>query len=397
MSDVLPIIPPDASDSLAVLEKTRSTAETFGIPLAVLLEITHRCPLQCPYCSNPVELDRSGKELTTEEWKKVLSELAEIGVLQVHFSGGEPTARKDLVELVKHASDVGLYTNLITSAVLLTRERLSELADAGLCHVQISFQGIEEGLADRVAGYKGGHRKKLEVGKMDARARPAAHRERGDAPAEPAPAPRHHPDVDRSRRRPARGRQCPILRLGAEEPRRADADGRAARRMHPHRRGRARAAEGTLAIDYVVPDYYALRPKKCMGGWGRQFFNISPAGKVLPCHAAESITGLDFESVRSNHSIAWIWQNSDAFNRYRGTGWMKEPCKTCEFREIDFGGCRCQAFALTGDAANTDPACALSPLHETIFKQAEREAEGETNRFLYRNFAGGTLESGNDA
>ncbi len=155
--------------------------------------------------------------------------------------------------------------------------------------------------------------------------------------------------------------------------------------------------KGTLAIDYVVPDYYALRPKKCMGGWGRQFFNISPAGKVLPCHAAESITGLDFESVRSNHSIAWIWQNSDAFNRYRGTGWMKEPCKTCEFREIDFGGCRCQAFALTGDAANTDPACALSPLHETIFKQAEREAEGETNRFLYRNFAGGTLESENDA
>lgn len=158
MSDVLgnPTIPPDASDSLAVLEKSRSTAETFGIPLAVLLEITHRCPLQCPYCSNPVELDRSGKELTTEEWKKVLSELAEIGVLQVHFSGGEPTARKDLVELVKHASDVGLYTNLITSAVLLTRERLSELADAGLCHVRSVFRGVEEALADRVGGYKTG-------------------------------------------------------------------------------------------------------------------------------------------------------------------------------------------------------------------------------------------------
>ena len=153
------------TDGLAVLEQTRSAAETYGIPLAVLLEVTHRCPLQCPYCSNPVELDRGSTELTTDEWKKVLSELAEIGVLQVHFSGGEPTARKDLVELVKHATDVGLYTNLITSAVLLTRERLSELADAGLCHVQISFQGIEEGLADRVAGYKGGHRKKLEVAK----------------------------------------------------------------------------------------------------------------------------------------------------------------------------------------------------------------------------------------
>src|SRR6516164_7104382 len=153
------------TDGLSVLEQRGSTAETFGIPLAVLLEVTHRCPLQCPYCSNPVELDRASTELATEEWKKVLTELAEIGVLQIHFSGGEPTARKDLVELVKHASDVGLYTNLITSAVLLTRERLGELADAGLCHVQISFQGTEDGLSDRVAGYKGAHHKKLDVAK----------------------------------------------------------------------------------------------------------------------------------------------------------------------------------------------------------------------------------------
>ena len=152
--------------------------------------------------------------------------------------------------------------------------------------------------------------------------------------------------------------------------------------------------KGTLTIDYVVPDYYALRPKKCMGGWGRQFFNISPVGKILPCHAAETITGMEFESVRSNHSIAWIWQNSEALNRYRGTSWMKEPCKSCELREIDFGGCRCQAFALTGDAANTDPACALSPMHEPIFRQAEQEAAEHRDRFLYRNFAGGTPETG---
>src|SRR6059058_1359253 len=151
------------SDGLAVLESQRSTAEAFGIPLAVLAELTHRCPLQCPYCSNPIELDRGGAELTTEEWKKVLSELAEIGVLQIHFSGGEPTARKDLVELVQHASDAGLYTNLITSAVLLTRERLADLANAGLCHVQISFQGSEAAIADRVAGLKESHRKKIEV------------------------------------------------------------------------------------------------------------------------------------------------------------------------------------------------------------------------------------------
>src|SRR4029078_6829782 len=151
------------SDGLAVLESQRSTAETFGIPLAVLAELTHRCPLQCPYCSNPVELDRGRTELTTAEWKKILTELAEIGVLQIHFSGGEPTARKDLVELVQHASDVGLYSNLITSAMLLTKEKLEALANAGLCHVQISFQGNEPVAADRVAGLKNSHQKKIEV------------------------------------------------------------------------------------------------------------------------------------------------------------------------------------------------------------------------------------------
>ncbi len=146
--------------------------------------------------------------------------------------------------------------------------------------------------------------------------------------------------------------------------------------------------KGTLAIDYVVPDYYALRPKKCMGGWGRQFFTSHPPARSCPVTQPESITGLEFESVRSNHSIAWIWQHSEAFNRYRGTGWMPEPCKSCEFREVDFGGCRCQAFALTGNAGNTDPACTLSPMHERIFKLAEVEAAANNNRFIYRNLPG---------
>lgn len=399
MTDALsdPAAPQNTSDSLAVLERQRSTAETFGIPLAVLLEVTHRCPLQCPYCSNPVELDRAGKELTTEEWKKVLSELAEIGVLQVHFSGGEPTARKDLTELVRHAGDAGLYTNLITSAVLLTRDKLAELADAGLCHVQISFQGTEQALADRVAGYEGAHHKKLEVAKwtreldLPLTVNAVMHRQNLHQLPDII---QMAIDLDADRLEVANVQYYgwALKNRAALMPTVAQLD--ETTRIVEEARERLK---GTLAIDYVVPDYYALRPKKCMGGWGRQFFNISPAGKVLPCHAAESITGLDFESVRSNHSIAWIWQNSEAFNRYRGTGWMKEPCRSCEFREIDFGGCRCQAFALTGDAANTDPACALSPMHETIFKQAEREAEGETNRFLYRNFAGGTLESENGA
>src|SRR5436189_2362204 len=163
LTDIGPAVSADMrADGLATLEQRGSVAETFGIPLAVLAELTHRCPLQCPYCSNPVELERGGSELTTEEWKNVLTELAQIGVLQIHFSGGEPTARKDLVELVQHASNVGLYSNLITSAVLLTRDKLSALADAGLCHVQISFQGNEPELANRIAGFKG-HSKKLEA------------------------------------------------------------------------------------------------------------------------------------------------------------------------------------------------------------------------------------------
>lgn len=386
----------EAGDSLAVLEKQRSAAETFGIPLAVLLEVTHRCPLQCPYCSNPVELDRAGTELTTAEWKKVLTELAEIGVLQIHFSGGEPTARKDLVELVRHATDVGLYTNLITSAVLLARDKLRELAEAGLCHVQISFQGTEPVLADRVAGFKGAHNKKIEAAKwtreldLPLTVNAVMHRQNLHQLPEIIQM-AVELDADRLEVANVQYYGWALKNRAALMPTVAQLDEttRVVEEAREH-------LKGQLAIDYVVPDYYALRPKKCMGGWGRQFFNISPAGKILPCHAAESITGLEFESVRSNHSIAWIWQNSEAFNRYRGTAWMPEPCKSCEFREVDFGGCRCQAFALTGNAGNTDPACALSPMHETIFKQAEREAEAESNRFLYRNFAGGTLESGDD-
>ena len=364
---------------------------SYTIPLAVLAELTHRCPLQCPYCSNPLELDRATAELSTGEWKRVLGELAAAGVLQIHFSGGEPTARKDLAEIVRHADDVGLYTNLITSAVLLTREKLAALADAGLCHIQISFQGSEAQAADRFAGLRDAHAHKIEVARwsrelqLPLTVNAVMHRQNlaqlSDIIAMAT-------DLDADRLEIAnvqyygwalknRAALMPTLDQ-IEDCTRIVEDARV-------------RLKGILTIDYVVPDYYAVRPKNCMGGWGRQFFNISPAGKVLPCHAAETITGLQFDSVR-DHSIAWIWQHSEALNRYRGIGWMPEPCRSCEHREEDFGGCRCQAFALTGDAANTDPACALSPLHETIFRTAEQEAYAGETRLLYRNFAGGTLE-----
>jgi pyrroloquinoline quinone biosynthesis protein E len=382
----------DLTDGLAVLEARKSQAETFGIPLAVLAELTHRCPLQCPYCSNPLELERGGAELSTNEWKRVLSELAEIGVLQIHFSGGEPAARKDLVEIVQHAADVGLYSNLITSAVLLTKGKLAALADAGLCHIQISFQGSEQGVADRVAGLKDAHAKKIEVAGwarelgLPLTVNAVMHRQNLFQLADII---QMAVDLDADRLEVAnvqyygwalknRAVLMPTMEQIEETSRIVE-------------EAEARL-KGILSIDYVVPDYYALRPKKCMGGWGRQFFNISPSGKILPCHAAETITGLAFESVR-DHSIAWIWQNSEAFNRYRGTGWMPEPCRSCEYKEVDYGGCRCQAFALTGNAGGTDPACALSPMHEQIFKTATSEAAGDSRRFIYRNFAGGTLEA----
>ena len=385
---------PPAADFQLVTRTGDDAAQrtTYGIPLAVLAELTHRCPLQCPYCSNPLEMEVASKELTTAEWCRVMDELAEIGVLQIHFSGGEPTVRKDLTELVRHATKVGLYSNLITSAVMLTKARLQGLADAGLSHVQISVQGAEEGLADRVGGFRNGHAKKLEAARWT--------REVGLPLTLNAVMHRQNLhqlpqiidlavalDADRLEVANVQYYGWALKNREALIPSFAQVE----ETNHIVSQAQDRLA-GVLDIDYVVPDYYAQRPKQCMGGWGRQFFNISPAGKVLPCHAAESITGREFDSVRGNKSIRWIWDNSEAFNKYRGTGWMPEPCQSCEFKEVDFGGCRCQAHALTGSAGNTDPACAKSPLHADIFARAATEAAGAQNRFTYRNFSGGTPE-----
>lgn len=375
-------------DTLAVLDGSEGAIfGDFGIPAAVLAEMTHRCPLQCPYCSNPVELERANAELTTDEWKRVMGELAALGVLQFHFSGGEPLARKDIVELIRHAREVGLYTNLITSAVMLTEEKVAALADAGLDHVQISFQGSDAEAANRIAGYTNAHQKKLEAARMVREAglpltvNAVMHRQNLDQLPEII---EMSVALGAARLEVANVQYYgwALKNRSALMPTVEQLD--ATTRLVEEARERL---QGTLVIDYVIPDYYAERPKRCMGGWGRQFFNISPAGKILPCHAAETITGLEFDSVRGNKSIEWIWQNSDAFQKYRGTGWMPEPCKSCDYREVDWGGCRCQAFALTGDAGNTDPACSLSPLHDKIFKLAETEAATDERDFKYRNYA----------
>jgi PqqA peptide cyclase len=279
--------------------------------------------------------------------------------------GGEPGARRDLVETMAAARAASLYSNLITSGVGVTPKTLGALADAGLDHVQISIQDSEAESADHIAGYKGAYARKRAL---------AAEVIRHGLPLT-VNAVMHRANIDRV------GAMVELaLELGATRVEIAHVQyygwalkNRAALMPTAEQVQRAVAAveelrrrhHGRIVIDAVVPDYYARFPKPCVGGWGRRSLNVTPAGKVLPCHAAESIPGLEFWNVRE-HSLDDIWINSPAFNAFRGTAWMKEPCASCPRREQDFGGCRCQAFALTGDAAATDPVCHLSPLRAEV-------------------------------
>ena len=352
--------------------------------MGLLAELTHRCPLQCPYCSNPLALERVAGELPTEIWLDVLAQAADLGILQLHLSGGEPTVRRDLEQIVAQAAKVGLYSNLITAAVLLTRERLEKLAEHGLDHVQISIQDADAANADRIAHYRDGHAKKLEAaGWVRALGLPLT-----------INAPIHRQNID----------SLPAIvdlavRLGAQRLEVAHVQyyGWALQNrqaLMPTRDQVLRSAElvaaarerlkGILLIDFVVPDYYASRPKPCMGGWGRGIVNITPSGKVLPCHAAETIPGLAFANVR-DRPLRDIWLNSGAFQAFRGTLWMREPCRSCEFREVDWGGCRCQAFAFAGDAALTDPACDKSSLHAKFAQVAQHEAALPPPPLVFRN------------
>lgn len=356
-------------------------------PVGLLAELTHRCPLQCPYCSNPLELERANTELTTAEWRKVMRDAAELGILQVHLSGGEPTARKDLEEILEAAVKAGLYTNLITAGVLLTRERLEALARIGLDHIQLSIQDVDAENADRIAAYKGGSAKKREVARWVG--------EIGLALTINAPLHRQNIDsleriIDYSVEVGAGRLEVAHIQYYAWALK-----NRAA--LMPTREAFMKTVDivekakerlkGILVIDFVVPDYYAKYPKPCMGGWGRGVMNVTPSGRVLPCHAAESLPGMTFDNVRDKH-LRDIWLQGEAFNKFRGTSWMKEPCKSCPRKEIDFGGCRCQALALTGDAANTDPACSLSPLHQEWAKVAGVESHDTPPEFVFRRMGG---------
>ena len=354
---------------------------TIPAPMGLLAELTHRCPLACPYCSNPLELEPRAAELSTEQWLDVFSQAARMGILHVHLSGGEPAARTDLIDIVKHCRDVGLYTNFITSGIGLTRDRIHQLGELGLDHLQLSIQDSEPASADRIAGYKGAFERKCNVAAW--------------VVAEGLPL-----TVNAVIHRANVGRAAAMVELavalGARRIEIAHTQyyGWAIpnrRALLPERASAERAIDeierlreqhaGVIVIDHVLPDYHARYPKACMGGWARRTLNITPSGKVLPCHAAETIPGLEFVHV-TTHSLADIWYDSMAFNAFRGTEWMKEPCRSCPRKEIDFGGCRCQAFALTGSASEADPVCHLSPFHERIAAFAEGDAMIDT--YIYR-------------
>ncbi|MGE4480393.1 pyrroloquinoline quinone biosynthesis protein PqqE [Acidocella sp.] len=355
-------------------------------PLAVMAELTHRCPLQCPYCSNPLEMLKAGAERDTAFWRGAIDQAAALGVLQIHFSGGEPSLRPDLTALIAHATQAGLYANLITSAVLLNETKLAAYAEAGLGHVQVSLQGADARNADRIGHYEGAHQKKLEVARMvpgfgmSLTVNAVMHRQN----LEELPAIIDLAlalEADRLEIAHVQYHGWALANRAALMPSRAQFE--AANALVDARR---REIGARMQIDYVVPDYYADLPKTCMGGWGQKMLNIAPDGRVLPCHAAETIPGLVFPRL-GEASLRDIWQNSEAFNKFRGTAWMSEPCASCALKEVDWGGCRCQAMAITGDPAATDPVCARSPRHDAMNAMAAAEAGQGPGAFQYRRLS----------
>lgn len=351
-------------------------------PYTLIAELTYRCPLHCPYCSNPVDHARATGELKTQEWLRVFAEAEELGVVQLHLTGGEPLARRDLEALVVGARRLGLYTNLITSGVPLTLQRLEELKGAGLDAVQLSIQGVDSEGCDRIAG----------TPCFDEKRAVARWVRELDLPLT-VNVVLHRDNVDRTSEIVAFAEE-----LGAHKLELANTQylgwafsNRSALLPTREQLDRARAIahaarmrlEGRIDVLFVMPDYYSDRPRACMDGWGRRFIDVTPDGTVLPCHAARSIPGLVFDRV-GERTLRDAWERSDGMRAFRGDGWMLEPCRSCPKKAVDFGGCRCQAFALTGDARAADPACSLSPHHTLVTAARAASTEDGSRRFLYR-------------
>ena len=333
-------------------------------PLWLLAELTYRCPLQCLYCSNPLDYARYQDELSTVEWCRVLHEGRALGATQLGFSGGEPLVRKDLEALVAEARGLGYYTNLLTSGIGMDEARLAALKQAGLDHIQLSFQANSQELNDYLGGARTFERKRAIARLIKQYDYPMVlnvvlhrynldHLEHIIAMAEELDA--DYVELANTQYYGWALRNRAQLMPSRAQVERAEAIAHAAQER----------LKGRMRLFYVVPDYFEDRPKPCMAGWGAVFMAVVPDGTVLPCHAAQHLPGLTFPNAR-HATLRWIWYESPAFNAFRGDGWMREPCRSCPERHKDFGGCRCQAFLLTGDAANTDPVCELSPLHQIV-------------------------------
>ncbi len=343
-------------------------------PYTLIAELTYKCPLRCVYCSNPLDFARHDQELDTQTWRRVFREAEALGVVQVHLTGGEPLVRNDLEPLIEEARALDLYTNLITSGIPLTRERLAGFRQLGLDNVQVSIQDVAAPASDRIAGLRSFDRKLAVAGWVKELGFPLTrnvvlHRDNLDH-IEEVVALAESLGADRLELANTQYLGWALLNRAALLPTRAQLD-RA-------RKAAAAASErlkGRMEMLFVLPDYYSEFPKACMDGWGRRFILVSPDGLVLPCHVAHTLPGVTFDNVRAR-PLEEIWRDSAGFNRYRGEEWMPEPCRSCDRRAIDYGGCRCQAFDLTGDAAATDPACSLSPQHRLIEAARER-ADGE--------------------
>jgi len=348
-----------------------------GPPLWLLAELTYRCPLQCPYCSNPLDFARSHDELTTAEWIEVFRQAREMGAAQLGFSGGEPLVRQDLAELIAAARGLGYYTNLITSGIGLTEEKIASFAEAGLDHIQISFQAADEEVNNLLAGSQKAFAHKLEMAR--------AVKKHGYPMVLNFVTHRHNIDnIDQIIR------LCIELEADFVELATCQFYGWAelnragllpskeqlvrAERITNEWRDKLAAENHPCKLIFVTPDYYEERPKACMNGWGNLFLDITPDGTALPCHSARQLP-VEFPNVRE-HSIEHIWRHSFGFNKFRGYDWMPEPCCSCDEKERDFGGCRCQAFMLTGDAANADPVCSKSAHHGTILAAREQAEHG---------------------
>ena len=346
---------------------------TPASPFSVIAELTHRCPLHCLYCSNPLALQGAENELSTEDWKRVFQQAGKLGVLHLHLTGGEPLVRTDLVELIAAARDAGLYVNMITSGVGLKEDRLAALVEAGLEHLQLSFQDQDAAAANHIAGARA-HALKLALVPV-IRKFPVAFTVNLVV---------HRMNLDRLEEfigmaedlAPDRLEIAHVQYYGWALKNRSllmPSEQQVHRSLGVVEAAKQRL-KGRIHLESVVPDYFGSFPKACVGGWGRQTMLIDPLGQALPCHAAAVIPNLKFDNVRE-HELAWIWKESPAFQRFRGDAWMSETCKACPRKEVDFGGCRCQAFLLTGDAKAIDPVCIYSPDHSLLEPLRTQSAE----------------------